>query len=254
MQYTCAGLVFGLVVLAAGVVACGGGDTTTSSATGTGGASTTSSATGTGGAGGASSTTTTGSTSTSSTATSTSTGTGGPAYGYCTKACGTVTDCCPASAPANTCPSNMYPNNYHCDVGACRPPQCGSTTDCSALDPKQDCFAISGFKSCANFCAVDGDCPAQTTCSGVDDTGKKYCLSWALGVPTTPPAAGSGSALTRSASARATPTAPSRASPSALFDALSSGNEDHEAPVAPPRRRASSLSLAPDLHSCWRCF
>ncbi len=178
MKITYSPLFLGLVTLATGFVACGGGSTTSTSGA-TGGGSTTSAAettsvgttTGAGGAGGASVT----SSSSTSTATASSTGTGMPAAGYCTKPCGTVIDCCPAGAM--DCPSNMYPNNYTCDKSACKSPQCATTADCTAQDPKQDCLTLSGFKSCSNTCASDGECTAPATCSGMDDNGKKYCLS-----------------------------------------------------------------------------
>jgi hypothetical protein len=98
-----------------------------------------------------------------------------PVLGYCTKPCGTVGDCCPAGSMG--CPSNSYPNNYTCDKGACKSPECATTADCSALDPAQDCLALSGFKTCVDACAKDGDCKAPATCSGLDDNGKKYCLA-----------------------------------------------------------------------------
>jgi hypothetical protein len=95
--------------------------------------------------------------------------------GYCTKPCGTVLECCPAGSMG--CPSNMYPNNYKCDKNACRAPQCATTADCAMQDPTQDCLALSGFNTCGTTCASDGQCTAPATCSGVDDNGKKYCLS-----------------------------------------------------------------------------
>lgn len=45
------------------------------------------------------------------------------------------------------------------------------------LNPKLDCFTLSGTHSCALACMVDGDCTAPLTCSGMDDNGKKYCLA-----------------------------------------------------------------------------
>jgi hypothetical protein len=180
MKFTYSRLLLGLVTLATGFVACSsGGETSTSSTTGEGGATSTggTSTTGTGGAGGDSTTSTASATTGagSSTSTASSTGTGMAAPGYCTKPCGTVIDCCPAGAV--NCPSNMYPNNYACDKSACKAPQCATTADCSALDPTQDCLALSGFNSCSSTCVNDGDCSAPATCSGVDDNGKKYCLS-----------------------------------------------------------------------------
>jgi hypothetical protein len=98
-----------------------------------------------------------------------------PALGYCTKPCGTVAECCPVGAMS--CPSNMYPNNYTCDKSACKSPECATTADCAALDPKQDCLTQSGSKTCSTTCVADGDCLAPSTCSGLDDNGKKYCLA-----------------------------------------------------------------------------
>jgi hypothetical protein len=177
MKSTYSGCVLGLVTLAAGFVACGGGgETSTSSTSGGGGATSTtgtstSAATGAGGDPATSTSTGAG----SGTSTASSTGTGMTASGYCTKPCGTVLECCPAGSMG--CPSNMYPNNYKCDKNACRAPQCATTADCAMQDPTQDCLALSGFNTCGNTCSSDGQCTAPATCSGVDDNGKKYCLS-----------------------------------------------------------------------------
>lgn len=181
MKFTYSGFFLGSVMLATGFVACGGGgETTASTTTGSGGATSTSAATtsstaSAGGAGGSSATTTTGASSSSSSAASSSSSSGMPVLGYCTKPCGTVADCCPQGAI--NCPSNMYPNNYTCDKNACKSPECATTADCAAIDPKQDCLAEQGFNSCATTCVNDGDCLAPATCSGVDDNNKKYCLS-----------------------------------------------------------------------------
>lgn len=184
MRSTHAAVVLGLVTLAVGFAACGGGETGASTTTGAGGApsttgssttattsggdATSSSVTGTGGAGGA-------------TSSSASTGTGGPVYGYCTKPCGTVINCCPPSMSTGSsmaCPSDVYPNNPTCVQGACHSAQCSLQTDCGAVNSNQDCLVLSGQHICGDTCTEDKDCTAAgTTCSGKDDTGKKYCLS-----------------------------------------------------------------------------
>jgi hypothetical protein len=185
MRFTYSGLFLGSLTLATGFVACsGGGETTASTTTGTAaetssGASTTGMG-GAGGSGGAAATSTAagtggGASTSTATASASSTGTGMAAIGYCTKPCGTVLECCPAGSMG--CPSNMYPNNYKCDKNACKSPQCATTADCAMQDPTQDCLALSGFNACVNPCATDGDCTAPSTCSGVDDNNKKYCLS-----------------------------------------------------------------------------
>jgi hypothetical protein len=102
-----------------------------------------------------------------------------PVYGYCAKPCGTVADCCPAGAP--DCPSNHYPNNYACVLGACRAAECATTEDCKATNPKTDCMETDGFASCGLSCASDDDCQAPQTCSGTDDHGKKFCLAKGTG-------------------------------------------------------------------------
>lgn len=173
--------IFGLSTIAAGLGACGNDNPST-----TGGAAGTTSSTGgttsgggtAGSTGGAGGTTSSGGTAGSTGGTTSSGGTGGTTtssttYGYCTKPCGTVTDCCPAGSP--DCPSNMYPNNWECSMGACLSPQCASSADCTAIDPDQGCFTISGFSSCLVACSTDGDCTAPLTCAGVDDNGAKYC-------------------------------------------------------------------------------
>lgn len=183
MRFTYAGLFLGSLTLATGFVACsGGGETTTSTTTGTAaetssGASTTGSGLGgAGGSGGAPATSTAAGTGGgASTSSASSTGTGMATLGYCTKPCGTVVDCCPVGSVG--CPSNMYPNNYSCDKSACKAPQCATTADCAAVDPTQECLVLPGFNACSATCKSDGECTAPATCSGVDNNGKKYCLS-----------------------------------------------------------------------------
>ena len=183
MRSTHAAVALGLVALAAGFAACsGGGETGTS--TGAGGATSTtgstttattsgvdatsSSVTGAGGAG-------------SATSSSVTTGTGGPVYGYCTKPCGTVVNCCPPTSSTGTgsiCPTDMYPNNPTCIQGACHSPQCSLQTDCGVVGSNQDCLALSGQHICGDTCTENKDCTTVgATCSGADDQGKKYCLS-----------------------------------------------------------------------------
>jgi hypothetical protein len=180
MRSTHAAVVLGLATLAAGFAACsGGGETTASSSTGAGGATTSATSDGasTTGGGGAPSTSSASGTGGEATASSSSasSSSGGPVYGYCTKPCGTVADCCPAGSMG--CPSNMYPNNYSCDKSACKAPQCASTADCAAVDPTQECLVLPGFNACSATCKNDGECMAPATCSGVDANGKKYCFS-----------------------------------------------------------------------------
>lgn len=179
--------IYGLSMISVGVAACGdngsgssatGGSTTTSSSSTTmGGAGGSTSTGGTGGttsSGGSTSTGgTTGGTGGATGGTGGTTTTSGPTYGYCTKPCGTVADCCPAGA--QDCPSNVYPNNWHCESGACLSPECMSTADCTAMNPSLDCLSFSGAHSCALACSSDGDCTAPLTCAGVDDNGAKYC-------------------------------------------------------------------------------
>jgi hypothetical protein len=160
----------------------GGGDTSSTSnpstSTGTGGA-TTSSTTSTGGTGGTTTSSTTSSTGSTGGATTSSSSAGGSDAGtppgYCTKPCAAAADCCPPGDP--NCPGPTYPNNVACTNGACYAPECSATSDCTALNPKLDCFSLSGFDDCAFACASDADCTAPLTCSGVDDNNKKFCLS-----------------------------------------------------------------------------
>lgn len=184
--------VLGIGILSAALAACGDGDTT-----GTGASTTTSN----GGSGGSTSTT---STTDGGGGTTTSTGGGGGAggttnmggggntggsgntggeggaggattYGFCAQPCANAVDCCPPS-PMSPCPSDTYPNNFECKNGACYSGQCSSTADCTAINPNLDCLTFSGQKSCVFDCALDGDCMAPLTCTGVDDDGKKYCV------------------------------------------------------------------------------
>lgn len=175
------GTILGLSMVVIGLSACGDGGSSSSTG-GSGGTTTTSSTSG--GAGGTGGTTggtggTTGGTggvtggSGGATGGTGGTTTSGPTYGYCTKPCGTVTDCCPPGSV--DCPSNMYPNNWECAQGACLSPQCATNADCTAVDPDQGCFLLGDFSSCLAACVNDGDCTAPLTCSGVDDNGAKYC-------------------------------------------------------------------------------
>ncbi|MFO0568636.1 MAG: hypothetical protein U0263_23445 [Polyangiaceae bacterium] len=99
----------------------------------------------------------------------------GPPVGFCSRPCGTVTDCCPAGSV--DCPSNQYPNNYKCVLGACRAAECSTTQDCTSTNPKLDCLSLSGFHACGFGCSSDTDCSPPLTCIGLDDNGKKYCLA-----------------------------------------------------------------------------
>ena len=188
MRSTHAAVALGLVALAAGFAACsGGGETGTSTATGAGGAmsttdSTTTTTTATMSGGGATSSSVTGAGGAGgATSSSATTSTGGPVYGFCTKPCGTVSNCCPPMLPAGTCPTDKYPYNYECDMkyGACKSPQCTTTADCAMLDPSQGCLVLSGQHICGETCTVgDPKCSgAGTSCSGTDDLGTTYCLS-----------------------------------------------------------------------------
>lgn len=97
----------------------------------------------------------------------------GPTYGYCTKPCGTVADCCPAGAP--DCPSLTYPNNYTCIEGACHAPVCSTDEECMTENPATACMTTEGATSCLLVCTIDDDCPGALTCAGVADDGRKYC-------------------------------------------------------------------------------
>ncbi|MDC3952344.1 hypothetical protein [Polyangium jinanense] len=103
-------------------------------------------------------------------------GTGGGAAmgGYCGKSCAMPADCCPMGVP--NCPGN-YPNNWTCDDGVCGPPQCTGDADCTfgGAAPDFKCFTINDYKTCAEGCAADADCPMNTKCIGEDDNGAKYC-------------------------------------------------------------------------------
>jgi hypothetical protein len=181
------GILLGAAVAALSTAsACGGGGTGGSAAStgstgggatasGTGAATTSTSATT--GTGGATTTTSTSATTGTGGATTSSTGAGGdagPAHGKCTKPCALPADCCPAGDPA--CPGPNYPYNYECKGGACYNPQCSITDDCTAQNPKQDCYSLDGFKTCLFACVTDGDCNAPLTCAGKDDNGKSYCI------------------------------------------------------------------------------
>lgn len=98
----------------------------------------------------------------------------GPTYGYCTKPCGTVADCCPAGSPE--CPSSTYPNNYMCIEGACHSPVCATTADCMGVDPATDCMILGGSPICTTPCTTNGDCSEPFTCSGTSDDGRHFCL------------------------------------------------------------------------------
>lgn len=73
------------------------------------------------------------------------------------------------------CPNDQYPNNYTCGNGGCLNPQCGSTSDCTAQNPKFDCFKVGGVKDCLFKCMNDTECAVPLKCMGSDDDGKKYC-------------------------------------------------------------------------------
>jgi hypothetical protein len=193
----------GFLVLAAalGALAAAGGCGSSSSSTGAGGGgSSTSSGTGkssSSGSGSASGSGSTSSGSSSGSGTSSSSATGsssgsGTVYGYCARPCplGTQAECCPAGSTG--CPSDQYPNNYKCNGGACREPECTTTADCAAQNPKLDCFNIEGVKSCAFACATDPDCTMPLTCIGKDNDGKKYCLAKGSGCMSTPECGGLG--------------------------------------------------------------
>lgn len=173
--------VCGILVLSACTTGCGAGGSTSSGSGGpgttngttSGGGNTTTATGGIGGAGGTV-TTTEGGAGGSITGSGGSTSTGGPVYGYCTRPCGTLIDCCPPGSPA-ACPGNMYPYNYQCNSGICYAPECSSTADCTKIGPDLDCFNLSDFHACGEGCLLDGDCGAAQTCTGVDDDGKKYC-------------------------------------------------------------------------------
>jgi hypothetical protein len=145
-----------------------GGGTTTTNAGGNGGSTTTSE--GAGGAGGSTTTSEGGGGEGGTTTTTTKPVT---KLTYCTRPCGTVTDCCPAGLP--DCPSDQYPTNYLCTLGVCYVPECSSTADCAALDPAYDCFDLAGFHACGKACAGDVDCGAPQQCTGADSDGKKFC-------------------------------------------------------------------------------
>jgi len=162
------------LMVAAPVIACGNGTGGGGGASSSASASESSSGASSSGASASSSGVTT-----SSGTTSSSSSTGGPAHGACSKPCGAAADCCPPNTP--TCPGPSYPDNYTCPNGACLSPQCASTADCAAQNPKLDCFSLGGFPSCAIACAVDTDCTAPLTCIGKDDNAKKYCLSMGSG-------------------------------------------------------------------------
>ncbi len=176
-----------IVMLAAGVSACGdasstsggtsssgGGGTSTTSGTSTGGDATTA-GTSAGGAGGTGGTATGGTGGSRATTASGGTTGSGMIYGYCTPPCSTPADCCPPDTPS--CPGDNFPDNYTCKNGGCRSPECSSTADCTALNPKLDCLVLSGTHDCAFPCIADGDCMMPLKCVGADDNGTKFCLA-----------------------------------------------------------------------------
>jgi hypothetical protein len=99
--------------------------------------------------------------------------------GTCAPPCTAPAECCPPGSL--DCPSSQYPNNVSCENGACKSPQCGSTSDCAAVNPKLDCFTNAGVKDCAFACATDIDCTSPLKCEGADDNGKKYCIAKGTG-------------------------------------------------------------------------
>ncbi|UQA55187.1 hypothetical protein [Polyangium aurulentum] len=110
--------------------------------------------------------------SSSGTDASASSGAGAGSSGRCVKGCAAAAECC-AGDPQ--CPSSAYPHNPTCESGHCRPGQCSATSDCTALGPNLDCLLNNDFKACGIVCATDTDCPQNTTCTGTDANGKKFC-------------------------------------------------------------------------------
>lgn len=159
----CAGIVGAAACGPGGMTSAGSGGTTSASTASTSGSS---GKTSSGGEGGAGSTTGTGGASSSGS---------GSMDGYCTKGCKLAEECCPTGLP--NCPSTHYPTNFACVDGICQSPQCASTSDCTNINSKYDCFSLSGFHACAQACMADADCPSPTKCIGTDDAMKHFCLA-----------------------------------------------------------------------------
>ncbi len=104
--------------------------------------------------------------------------------GYCAKGCSVASDCCPVGAVS--CPG-AYPQNYACEQGLCRAPQCVTDTDCdgvASLGVAAACLSISGRFGCVVTCTTDADCSPTTdggalgtfgSCTGLADNGVKIC-------------------------------------------------------------------------------
>jgi hypothetical protein len=81
-------------------------------------------------------------------------------------------DCCPTTGCLGP-----YPNNYTCNGGVCRSPQCASDQDCTfgGTITGYVCKAAKGLMACLQPCTGDGDCSGTATCARTADDGTKYC-------------------------------------------------------------------------------
>jgi hypothetical protein len=97
--------------------------------------------------------------------------------GYCAKRCKSTLDCCPAGLP--NCPGS-YPENFVCEAGLCKAPQCQEDSDCALSGGSTlVCRSVGGHIGCVFACSTDGECSSLGTlsagCSRTADDGTRIC-------------------------------------------------------------------------------
>ncbi len=132
-------------------------------------------------------------------------GTGGaePSSGYCGLSCQSAADCCYGNP---YCPSDVFPNNPKCEAGICIGAACVSDAECvEYFNASWFCFTFvmhgGEEKACSLPCASDADCQTRapnTTCSGVDTVGNRFCSAQGEGCQSSADCNGAGTCDTDS--------------------------------------------------------